>query len=130
MKRRNLELIIAWLDALRRRDLNAMRSALDPAVRWQGLRDELSCDGPDEVVAGFVAERDEGYDIGALELIPTSAHVVLAIRRAELRAIDGIELDGQIYDVFTINNGTITRIEDHARREQALTAAGLPDPAA
>jgi hypothetical protein len=53
MKRHNLEVILAWLDALRRRDLQALRSALDPAIVWQGLRDDLSCHGPHEVVAGL-----------------------------------------------------------------------------
>jgi hypothetical protein len=72
----------------RRRDLQALRAALDPAIVWQGLRDDLSCHGANEVVAGFVAARDEGYDIDALELIPSPRHVVLGVRRAELREID------------------------------------------
>jgi hypothetical protein len=46
----------------RRRDLQALRAALDPAIVWQGLRDDLSCHGAN---AGFVAARDEGYDIDA-----------------------------------------------------------------
>jgi hypothetical protein len=125
MKRRNLELIIAWLDALRRRDLNALRSVLDPAVHWQGVRDDLSCDGPNEVVAGFVAARDEGYDVDALELIPSPTHVVLGVHRAELVEIDGTRLHGKIYNVFTISADTITRIEDYADRDAALTVAGL-----
>jgi hypothetical protein len=125
MKRRNLELIIAWLDALRRRDLNALRAALDPAVHWQGVRDDLSCAGPSEVVAGFVDARDEGYDVDALELIPSPTHVVLGVRRAELVEIDGTPLHGEIYNVFTITNSAISRVEDHIDRDQALAAAGL-----
>jgi SnoaL-like domain len=131
MKRHNLEFMLAWLDALRRRDLNALRAALDPAIVWEGLRDDLSCHGPHEVLAGFVSARDDRYDIDALELIPTPGHVVMGIRRAELHEIDGIELDGEIYNVFTITNDKITRVEDHAYRDRALSAAGLSgDPAA
>ena len=125
MKRHNLEVIIAWLDALRRRDLQALRSALDPAIVWQGVREDLSCHGPNEVVAGFVAARDEGYDIDALELIPAPGHVVVGVRRAELRKIDGTPLHGEIYNVFAIDDGTITGIEDYAERDVALAAAGL-----
>ena len=125
MKRHNLEVMIAWLDALRRRDLNALRAALDRSVVWRGLREDLSCHGPDEVIAGFVAARDEGYDVDALELIPGSAHVVLGARRAGLHEIAGVPLHGEIYNVFAITNGTITRIEDYADRADALTAAGL-----
>jgi ketosteroid isomerase-like protein len=123
MKRQNLELILAWLDALRRRDLQALRAALDPAIVWQGLRDDLSCDGPNEVVAGFVSARDEGYEIDSLELIPAPRHVVLGVRRSDLRELDGIPLHGEIYNVFTIADQKITRIEDHADRERALAAA-------
>jgi hypothetical protein len=125
MKRHNLEIVVAWLDALRRRDLEALRAALDPAVTWRGLRDDLSCYGPTDVVAGFVAARDEGYDIDALELIPATAHVVLGVRRAELRDIGGFQLHGEIYNVFAIDEGMITAIDDHADRNEALAAAGV-----
>jgi hypothetical protein len=125
MKRHNLEVMIAWLDALRRRDLRALRAALDPAVVWQGLREELSCHGPDDVVAGFLAARDERDDIDALELIPASGHVVLGAHRTQLLEIAGVPLHGEIYNVFAIANDTITRVEDYANRADALTAAGL-----
>lgn len=125
MKRHNLEVILAWLDALRRRDVPALTAALEPAIVWQGLRDDLSCNGPDEVVTGFLAARDDGYDIDALELIPAPGHVVLGVRRAELQEFDGIQLDGEIYNVFAITGDLITRIEDHAHRDRALEAAGL-----
>lgn len=120
MKRHNLELVVAWLDALRRRDEPTLRAALDPAVVWQGLRADLTCHGPDEVVAAFVSARDEAYDIAALELIPGPAHVVLGVRRAELHEIAGVPLDGEIYNVFTISGDKIVRIEDHAVRDRAL----------
>jgi hypothetical protein len=38
------------------------------------------------------------------------------VRRAELQEIAGVPLHGQIYNVFAITNGTITRIEDYADR--------------
>jgi ketosteroid isomerase-like protein len=125
MKRHNLEVIITWLDALRRRDLQALRAALDPAIVWEGVREDLSCHGPDEVVAGFLAARDANYDIDALELIPAPEHVVLGVRRAELREINGTPLHGEIYNVFTVTGGTITRIKDYADRDAALRAANL-----
>jgi hypothetical protein len=51
-------------------------------------------------------------------------HVVLGVCRAELNEIAGVPLQGGIYYVFAITNGTITRIRDHADRHVALTAAG------
>jgi SnoaL-like domain len=125
MKRRNLEVVLAWLDALRRRDVQALRAALEPTVVWQGLRDDLRCDGPDAVVAGFLEARDEGYEIDGLELIPAAGHVVLGVRRAGLEEFAGVPLHGEIFNVFAITGERITRIEDHAHRGRALAAAGL-----
>jgi len=36
-----------------------------------------------------------------------------------------IELDDGIYNVFAIEEGSITRTDDYAERRRALTAAGL-----
>jgi hypothetical protein len=125
MKRRNLEVVLAWLDALRRRDEQALRAALEPTIVWRGLRDDLRCDGPDAVVAGFLAARDDDFEIDALELVPAPGHVVLGVRRAGLVEFAGVPLHGEIYNVFAITEGRITGIEDHAHRERALAAAGL-----
>ena len=45
MKRHNIELLISWLDALRRRDLPALTERLDPQTTWQGVRPDLVCHG-------------------------------------------------------------------------------------
>jgi hypothetical protein len=50
---------------------------------------------------------------------------VLGARRAGLEEVAGVPLHGEIYNVFAVDDGTITRIEDYADREDALTAAGL-----
>jgi hypothetical protein len=91
-----------------------------------GAREDLSCHGPNEVTANFVAARDERYDIDALELIPATGHVVLGAHRAGLLEVAGVPLHGEIYNVFAITNNTITRIEDYANRADALTAAAWP----
>jgi glycerol-3-phosphate dehydrogenase len=52
---------------------------------------------------------------------------VLGVRRPELQDVDGVELHGEIYNVFAIAVDTITRIEDYADRDAALAAAGLAD---
>jgi hypothetical protein len=50
---------------------------------------------------------------------------VLGVRRAELREIAGTPLHGEIYNVFAVADGTITRIADYSERDDALAAAGL-----
>jgi len=69
MKRTTIEFMIGWLDALRRDDVDALKSTLAPDVIWQGLRDEWACHGPDAVIDTFAGEREAKQEIGALELI-------------------------------------------------------------
>ena len=125
MKRSNIEVILGWLDALRRRDVEAVRAALDDEVVWQGVRAHFVCRGVDEVVDGFIGQRDEGDEIDSLELIGAPEHVVLHARIPSLRDIDGVPAHGEIYNVFTLSADKIVRIEDYLERNDALAAANL-----
>jgi limonene-1,2-epoxide hydrolase len=125
VKRHNIELLIAWLDALRRRDLPALTERLDPQTTWQGVRLDLVCHGREEIVQTFVGQRDEGYDVDALELIGAADHAILHARPSEPQEIGGTTAQGGMYNVFRIEQSTITRIEDYLDRDDALRAAGL-----
>jgi ribosomal protein S18 acetylase RimI-like enzyme len=124
VKRQNIELLWGWFDALRRRDTESMAAALDAGVLWQGVRPDLICSGPDEVIAAFVAAYDANQEINSLELLGGDGHIVLGTHAREL-AIDDVDTAGEIYNVFTIERGKITRIEDYLEREEALASAGI-----
>jgi hypothetical protein len=83
-------------------------------VVWQGLRDDLVCQGADEVVRNFRAARDGLDDVEAIELIGQDSSAVLAAHSPDL---------SEIYNVFRFDDGRIVRIEDYARREDAMLAA-------
>ena len=102
MKRHNLELMIAWLDALRRRDVQALSERLDPQTAWQGIRPELVCHGREEVIQTFVAQRDDNYDVDALELIGAPDHAILHARLTEPRRIGDVEVKDGMYNVLRI----------------------------
>jgi len=110
---------------LRRRDLQALATALDPDIVWQGLRQDPVCRGPEEVVDAFVAQRDKNYDIDSVELIGGNDHVVLGVCVPGLREIAGIDVGGEIYNVFTIADSKVTRTADYLKRDEALNAAGI-----
>src|SRR6267378_2556688 len=96
----NLETVmIDFFGALRRADFAAAAELLDPDVSWQGLREEWACHGREEVVLGA-----RGPNIGPEE-----------------------EPLGQIFNVFTLRDGRIVRIDDYRGRREALTAAGVAD---
>jgi SnoaL-like protein len=127
MKRTTIEFMIGWLDALRRDDVEALKATLAPDVVWQGLRDEWACHGPDAVIDTFTGEREAKEEIGALELLGADDHVILHASGGDIVAIEDVPLPDGIYNVFTLDAGTITRIDDYSDRNEALTAAGLSD---
>jgi ribosomal protein S18 acetylase RimI-like enzyme len=128
MKRQNIEFLWGWFDALRRRDTESMAAALDPAIVWQGVRPDLVCHGPEEVVAAFVTAYDANQEIDSLEVVGGERQIVLGVRAPDL-AIDEVETGGEIYNVFTIDGQKITHIEDYLERKAALAAAGAQPPA-
>lgn len=125
MKRHTIEFLWEWFDALRRRDTESMAAALDPHVVWQGVRPDLVCHGPAEVVEAFLAGYDANQDVDSLELVGGENHIVLGVRAPGC----AVDADGAIYNVFTLEGDRIARIEDHVEREAALAAAGLMPPA-
>jgi len=125
VKRENLEFLIGFLDALRRGDSDVVRAALKPDIVWQGLRPDLVCHGVDEVAETFVANRDEHREIDVVELIGAERHAILHAAGADVGEVAGISLPDGMYNVFAIEHGVAVRIDDFARREEALAAAGI-----
>ena len=124
MKRHNIEFLWGWFDALRQRDTESMAAALAHDVVWQGVRPDLVCHGPEEVVAAVVTAYDANQEIDSLELVGGEKQVVLGARGPYV-AVDDVETSGEIYNVFTIEGNKITRIEDYPERNAALAAAGI-----
>jgi hypothetical protein len=122
MRRDNIEFMVGWLDALRRDDREALSAMLDPGAIWQGLKPAWVCHGGQEVIDTFTGQRDEAYEVDALELIGAERHAILHVRGG---GVPEIELEDGVYNVFAIEQGRITRIDDYAERGEAFAAAGL-----
>jgi ketosteroid isomerase-like protein len=122
MKRHTIELLWGWLDALRRRDTEAMSASLHPDVVWQGVTQDLVCHGPKEVIAAFLNGYDANQHIDSLELFGTDRDIVLGVRGSGLGDIADGAIGDEIYNVFTIEDERITRIEDYLERDDALRA--------
>ena len=122
----NLETVmIDFFGALRRGDFDSASALLAPEVTWQGLRDEWVCHGREEVIDTFRWALHEGRETEALEFVRGGDRVVVGVRGPMITEVDGEPLEGQIYNVFTLRDGRIVRIDDYRRRAEALSAAGI-----
>jgi ketosteroid isomerase-like protein len=122
----NLETVmIDFFGTLRRGDFEAAAALLDPDVSWHGLREEWVCHGPAEVIETFRGALAERREIDALEFTRGGDRVVVGVRGSSITEVGGEPLEGQIFNVFTLRDGRILRIDDYRRRGEALAAAGV-----
>ena len=120
----NIKVILAdWLDALRRQDLDAIEHRMAPEVFWQGIREDFVCVDRDEAMSLLREQQREDYGVEALELVATEEKVVLGVRSTQLQEVGGVPLGGQIFQVFTLRDGIIVRVDEYERRIDALEAA-------
>ena len=127
MKRQNIELVLGFLDAIRRRDREAAGDFLDPEIVWRGVVPDLVCRSPGEVLDIFLGRRDEQIEVDRLELIGAEQGAVFAFHRPEIWEVAGVEIRGAMYHAVEIEDGRITRINDYAEPAEALAAAGVGD---
>jgi ketosteroid isomerase-like protein len=124
----NLETVmIDFFGALRGDHFDAAASLLDPDVVWQGLRNEWVCHGREEVLETFRMGLEQRREVDALEFTRGGEQVVLGARGPSMTEVGGEPLGGQIFNVFTLRDGRIVRIDDYRSRTEALAAAGVTD---
>jgi hypothetical protein len=61
------------------------------------------------------------------EILADADHAVLGVRNYAREELAGVQLDGQLFTVFTLRHGQIVHLHDHAYRSDALAEAGLDD---
>ncbi len=122
----NIKVILSdWLDALRRHDFDAIARRMAPDVFWQGIREDFVCEDRSEVME--LHQQREEHGVEALELVATEEKVVLGVRSTQLREVGGVPLEGQIFQVFTLREGIIARVEEYEKRGEALAAVDAVD---
>jgi ketosteroid isomerase-like protein len=122
--RQDLETVIFdYLGALREGDQEALRDVLDPNVTWQALHEGWVCHGPNEVIETLQEGLRLRRDVSALEFVPAGTRLLMGVRGPSLDEVGGEPLGGQIFNVFTLRNGRIVRIEDYRLSAEALKAA-------
>jgi hypothetical protein len=121
----NIKAILAgWLDALRRNDLDAVERRMAPDVFWQGIREDFVCEDREAAMELLREQQRVEHGVEALELVGTEEKVMLGVRSTQLQEVGGVPLGGQIFQVFTVREGIIVRVDEYERRGEALAAAG------
>jgi hypothetical protein len=123
-RRRNFELLLDWITALRNGDIEALSELLDPQVVWHGLAGDLACVGRAQVIDVLREQVPVSLDVDAIELINSPGHVVMGTRSEHLPEPPGVQLTGQIYNVFEPRDRRFVVIRDFAGRDDALRSAG------
>ncbi len=121
----NLELVLDWIDALRRGNIDSIAERFHPDVAWEDVAGGLACEGRKQVLAWLRAPPTQSPQVDALELLADADHAVLGVRNHAFQELEGVQLDGQLFTVFTLRDGQIVHQRDHAQRAEALADAGL-----
>jgi limonene-1,2-epoxide hydrolase len=123
-----LDVVVGWMDAMRRVDLDEVERWLDPEVTWRGVRDAAVCRNRTEVLEMLRGSLEGRLGADTVEVIAGEGAAALGAKVPGLAEIGGVDLRGQLFNVFRVGCGRIIAVEDYARREEALAAAGAKAP--
>jgi ketosteroid isomerase-like protein len=123
MSRENVEIVRRFLVV---DDFEEALKYADPDIVWNPA-EELAARGHDAVRASTERWKSEWDDY---ELIPegfadVGDRVVATVRFRARGRVSGIEVDGRLYDVFTLRDGKIVRMDQFTEQSEALESVGL-----
>ncbi len=127
MSQENVEVVRELWDAYSRGDFDRVIALTDPYVVLVSL-EEGPLYGPDAVRANYarwMEAWEEQPETTVEELIGTGDHVlVIACFRGRGRS-SGVRVAERLYEVYTLRNGRILRVDEFSDRAEALEAVGL-----
>lgn len=122
MSEQNVEIVRRFLAA----EMDEALALADPGIVWNPI-EESPAQGHEAVRASSVRWKDEWDDY---ELVPEDfadmGDCVLATVRLRGRGRgSGIEVDARFFDLYTLRDGKIIRMDQFAEESEALEAVGL-----
>ncbi len=133
MSQENVEILRRLNEAFNRRDIDGAIQYLHPDVELHpGIQvpdEESEYVGRAGLTEWFrsATEPWEMITVEHTELIDGPGGRVLAVERWVFRGRDGIELELELPNVYTLRDGLIIRIDGFTERAEALEAAGLSE---
>ena len=128
MSGENVEVVREAWDAYSRGDYDRIAGFHDPHIVVVTLEDGAVY-GNDAVLANY--ERwDEAWEEAETTLEEVLGHgdrVFVAARFHARGRASGVEVETRLYEVYTVRDGKVLRIDEYATRDEALEAAGLEE---
>jgi ketosteroid isomerase-like protein len=124
MSQENVEIVCRFLDAA----VDEALTYADPGIVWNPI-EELPTQGHDAVresLARWKGEWDD-YEVLPEELADMGDHVIATVRLRGRGRGSGVEVDALFYDLYTLRDGKIVRMDQFTERSEALEAARRPD---
>jgi ketosteroid isomerase-like protein len=122
MSRENVEVVRRFLLL----EVDEALAYADPDIVWNPA-EEFPAQGHDAVRASLVRWKGEwdDYELLPEEFEEMGDRVVAAVRVRGRGRGSGVEVDARFYDLFTLREGKIVRMDQFTQRSDALEAAGV-----
>ena len=122
MSQQNVEIVRRFLVV----DLDELLEYVDPDIVWNPV-EESSAQGPEAVRASTERWKREWDDYKLIpeEFVDMGDRVVATVRFRARGRRSGIEVDARLYDVYTLRDRKIVRMDQFTKQSEALEAAGL-----
>ena len=130
MSQENVEVVRRHAEAWNRRDLRTWLASFrsDAEIDWSRARGPFKgvyrCPGEHEAFWDVFWSTFEDVQLENYGFAEAGSEVVYS-QTAHMRGRDGIEVIARSTQVFTLENGQITRLRMFQERAEALEAAGL-----
>ena len=131
MSQENVELVHSGLGVVNRGGVEAILQMCDPEIEWIAipgfLPDAEDYHGRAGVRAWFekVGETFGKVEWEAEEVVESGEQLLVGLKLQATGRSSKIEGEFRIFQVWTIRDGKLVRLESYLSREEALEAAGL-----
>jgi ketosteroid isomerase-like protein len=126
MSEENVEIVREAWDAYSRGDYDRLEGIHDPHIVVVTLEDGVVY-GNDAVLANYKRwnEAWEEAETTIEEVTGQGDRVLVAARFHGRGRASGAEVESRLYEVYTLRDGKVLRIDEYEHRAEALEAAGL-----
>ena len=128
MSQENEEIVREAWDAYSRSDYDRVAGFHDPQIVVVTLEDG-TLHGNDDVLANYKRwnEAWERAETTLEEVIGHGDRVFVTVRFHGRGRASGVEVETRFYEVYTLRDGKVLRIDEYERRAEARKAAGLSE---